>query len=134
MIVIDASAAVQGLLTYAEARRLMTDEALAVPHLADPEIAQALRNQVARGTITVQTGTQALLRWMRVGVTRFNTSGLLRRVWELRQNLSAYDATYVALAEALDCRLVTADAWQEGYKSDYHSGLSLRVEPATLGP
>lgn len=110
MIVIDASAAVQGLLTYAEARRLMTDEALAVPHLADPEIAQALRNQVARGAITVQTGTQALFRWMRVGVTRFNTSGLLRRVWELRQNLSAYDATYVALAEALDCRLVTADA------------------------
>lgn len=110
MVVIDASAAVQGLLTYAEARRLMTHEVLAIPHLADSEIAQALRNQVARGTITVQTGTQALLGWMRVGVTRFNTSGLLRRVWELRQNLSAYDATYVALAEALDCPLVTADA------------------------
>ncbi|NEM05423.1 type II toxin-antitoxin system VapC family toxin [Geodermatophilus normandii] len=51
----------------------------------------------------------ALDTWRRLGVTRHPASGLLDRVWQLRDDLTAYDATYVALAEALDCTVVTAD-------------------------
>lgn len=110
MIVIDASAAVLGLLSDSDARRLMMDEVLAVPHLADSEIAHALRGQVARGALTAQLGGHALQCWALLGVSRFAARGLHERVWELRENLSAHDATYVALAETLDCHLVTADA------------------------
>lgn len=106
----DASAVVLGLLNDSDARRMMADEVLAVPHLADPEIAQALRGQVARGAITERVGSQALGRWAMLGVSRFAARGLLGRTWELRENLTAYDATYVALAETLGCHLVTADA------------------------
>ena len=109
-MVIDASAVVLGLLNDADARRVMTDEALAVPHLVDSEVAHALRGQVARGVVGETTASEALGRWARVGVIRFAAVGLLGRVWELRENVSAYDGTYVALAESLDCPLVTADA------------------------
>ncbi len=109
-MVIDASVVVLGLLNDAKARRVMTDEALAVPHLVDSEVAHALRGQVARGVVSETTASEALGRWARVGVIRFAAVGLLGRVWELRENVSAYDGTYVALAESLDCPLVTADA------------------------
>jgi predicted nucleic acid-binding protein len=109
-MVIDASAVVLGLLNHADARRVMTDEALAVPHLVDSEVAHALRGQVARGVVSETTASEALGRWARVGVVRFAAVGLLGRVWQLRENVSAYDGTYVALAESLDCPLVTADA------------------------
>ncbi len=88
----------------------MMDETLAVPHLVDSEIAHALRWLVARGAMTENAATLALERWALLRVTRFAARGLLGRVWALRENLSAYDATYVALAETLGCDLVTADA------------------------
>ena len=109
-MVIDASAVVLGLLNDADARRVMIHEALAVPHLVDSEVARALRGQVLRGAISEATASRAVGRWARVGVIRFAAVGLLERVWDLRQNVSAYDGTYVALAESLDCHLVTADA------------------------
>ena len=109
-MVIDASAVVLGLLNDADARRVMIHEALAVPHLVDSEVAHALRGQVLRGAISEATASRAVGRWARVGVIRFAAVGLLERVWDLRQNVSAYDGTYVALAESLDCHLVTADA------------------------
>lgn len=109
MIVLDASAAVLALLNDGDARRSLARESTAVPHLADSEVAHALRSQVLRGTVGAAVAHAALARWARLGIRRFAVVGLLDRVWELRDNVTAYDATYVALAEALGCNLVTAD-------------------------
>lgn len=110
MIVVDASAAVLGLLNNGQARAALAAEAVAVPHLVDAEVANALRSQVMRGEVDERAARMALDRWARLGISRFGATGLLARVWELRSNLTAYDATYVALAEAIGCELLTADA------------------------
>ncbi len=110
MIVLDASAAVLALLNDGDARRSLANEAVAIPHLADSEVTQALRAQVLRGQIGADDAGAALARWMRLGLRRYGVVGLIARLWELRDNLTAYDATYVALAEVLACELVTADA------------------------
>lgn len=110
MIVLDASAAVLGLLNDGDARRALALQDVAVPHLADVEVANALRAQVLRGTVAAEAAGSALARWVQLGLRRFGAVGILERVWELRENLTAYDATYVALAEGLGCELVTADA------------------------
>lgn len=110
MIVLDASVAVLALLNDGEARRSVASETVAVPHLIDAEVAHALRAQVRRRRVDADDARAALARWARLGLRRFAVVGLLSRIWELRDNLTAYDATYVALAEALGCQLVTADA------------------------
>lgn len=110
MIVVDASAAVLALLNDGEARRALAAEAACVPHLADAEVAHTLRAHVRRGQIRADEGRTALVTWARLGIDRWGVAGLLPRVWELRDNLTAYDAIYVALAEALGSDLVTADA------------------------
>ena len=110
MIVLDASAAVLALLHDGNARRLLATRAIGVPYLADPEVMNALRGRVIRGQVAADVARFALDRWVRLGVRRFGAIGLLPRIWELRENLTAYDANYVALAEALACDLVTADS------------------------
>ncbi len=109
MIVVDASVVVLGLLNAGDARVTLRDEALVCPHLADAEVVHALRGQVRRGDVPLADATRAIDAWGRLGVQRVGVVGLLGRIWELRDNLSAYDATYVAVAEALDVPLVTAD-------------------------
>lgn len=110
MIVIDASAAALGLLNDGDARRSLATQPVAIPHLADSEVVSAMRAQVLRGAVGADDAGDALGRWARLGVRRFAVFGLVSRIWELRDNLTAYDATYVALAEALACELITADA------------------------
>ena len=69
-----------------------------------------MRRRVAAQQVQADAAWTALSSWQRLGVTRYAMIGLLNRVWELRENVSAYDASYVALAELLDCSLLTADA------------------------
>lgn len=110
MIVVDASAGMAALLNAGPARRAMSTQQLHAPHLIDSEIANVLRRKVAGGEVTVAAGWAALDTWRRLGVVRYPVFAILERVWELRENLSAYDASYVALAEHLDITLLTADA------------------------
>ena len=110
MIVLDASAAVLGLLNDGEGRRALIHEDVAIPYLADSEVAHALRAQERRGDLDGDRALAALAVWARLGLRRFGASASLGRVWELRENLTAYDATYIALAEMLGCNLITADA------------------------
>lgn len=109
MIVLDASAAVLALLNDGDARRSLATKPVAVPYLADSEVASALRAQLVRGQLDEPTARAGLVAWARLGIRRFSSVGLLGRIWELRDDLTAYDASYVALAEALACELVTAD-------------------------
>ena len=114
MIVIDASAAVSALLNDGPARRLLTVESVHAPHLVDAEVVSVLRRQAASGQLASKDARRALDVWTRLGLIRYAASPLLERVWELRAAVTAYDAMYVALAENLDCVLVTADARLSG--------------------
>ena len=109
MIVVDASVAVLGLFADGDARRLLATEQLLAPHLIDAEVVNAIRRQTKTGRIDAEVGRTAIGQWARLAIERITITGLLDRVWALRDNLSAYDASYVAMAEALRCSLVTAD-------------------------
>lgn len=110
MIVVDASAAVLALCDDGEARRMVSSERLHAPYLADTEVASSFRRLVLAGELDQADALDALLRWRRLAKRRYSVAGMLGRIWELRANLSAYDASYVALAENLGCALLTADA------------------------
>jgi len=109
VIVLDASAAISALVNAGSAREALDDGQVHVPHLIDSEVASGLRRQVMDGDLAPDDGWLALDTWRHLGVTRYPVYALLDRVWQLRENLTAYDASYVALAEALNCSLVTAD-------------------------
>jgi len=114
VIVIDASALLEALLRTpaAEAveRRLFEQgQTLHAPHLLDVEVAQVVRRYAANGEISDERGRAALHDLADFPVQRYPHDFLLSRVWELRNNLTAYDAVYVALAEALDAPLLTRD-------------------------
>jgi len=110
VIVVDASVALAALLNAGPARSALSTEQLHAPHLVDSEVANALRRGVIGGQLEGETGWAALDTWRRLGLTRYPVFSVRDRVWELRHNLSACDASYVALAELLDCSLLTADA------------------------
>jgi predicted nucleic acid-binding protein len=114
MIVIDASAVIEVLLrtptaSLVERRLFDPSQTLHAPHLLDVEVAQVIRRYAANGEIDVERGRAALADLADFPLHRYPHDFLLPRVWDLRNNLTAYDAMYVALAEALDAPLLTRD-------------------------
>lgn len=109
MIVVDTSASLAALLGQAPARDALLGQRLLAPHVIDAEIAHALRGLVLGGKVTEEQGRDVLDAWSCLAVDRLSMAPLLPRVWELRDNLTAYDAVFVAAAEAHNIPLVTAD-------------------------
>lgn len=114
MIVVDASALLEALLrtpaaAAVEARLFAPDQTLHAPHLLDVEVAQVLRRAAISGAIDEQRGREALADLAGLPMERYPHEILLPRIWALKHSLSAYDASYVALAEALDAPLLTHD-------------------------
>ncbi len=86
-------------------------EEVGVPHLLDSEVTNVLRRLVLRGLLGVEQGDAAMARFLQLELERFTADWLRPRMWELRENLTAYDATYVALAESIGASaLLTTDA------------------------
>ena len=114
MIVLDASAALDWILRtpvglQLEERIFSGDESVHAPHLLDLELSQVLRRLVREGRLSADRAEAALRNLMDSRLIRYPHFHLLPRIWELRHNLTAYDAAYVALAELLDATLVTHD-------------------------
>ncbi len=114
MIVVDASALVDLLLRAPAARAIQTrifapGQTLHAPHLLDIEVVHVIRRHAANGDIGSDRGQAALADLADLPLQRYPHGLFLQRIWALRNNLTAYDATYVALAEALGSVLLTRD-------------------------
>ena len=115
MIVLDASVVVELLLNGPLAdsvRRDLAgrDESFLVPHLLDVEVVSAIRGLVAGRRIDPHRSGQLLAQLAALPAERYAHLPLLGRIWELRHSFTAYDATYIALAEATHSVLYTSDA------------------------
>jgi predicted nucleic acid-binding protein len=115
LIVLDASAAIDWLLRTPAGLRIdrriySRDESLHAPHLIDVEISHVLRRLVREGEISADRAGQVIEDLLVLRLTRYPHWMLLPRIWKLRNNLSAYDAAYVALAEQLGATLISRDS------------------------
>jgi predicted nucleic acid-binding protein len=114
VIVVDASAVIEVLLNTPAAARILErlfapGETLHAPHLLDIEVAQVLRRYARAGQLDAARGEEALEDLADLPLTRYPHDLFLPRIWELRENVTAYDAAYLALAEALAAPLLTRD-------------------------
>jgi len=114
VLVVDTSAVVAALVArppnQALVDRLGADGDLHAPHLLDVELLHVLRGLVLAGQLSEDRAADARADFTDLTVVRYGHAPLADRAWELRNNLTAYDATFVALAEALNVPLVTCDA------------------------
>jgi predicted nucleic acid-binding protein len=114
MIVLDASAALDWILhtpvgLQVERRVYSGGESVHVPHLIDLELAQILRRLAGAGKLPADRANAALGILTDARLLRHPHYQLLPRIWQLRHNVTAYDAAYIALAESLDASLLTRD-------------------------
>ncbi len=114
MLVIDASALIELFLRTPTApaveERLLKARGLFAPHLLDVEVTNVVRRYCAAGEMSPERALEALKDLRALQIYRYAHEPLLARVWELRHNTTAYDAVYLALAEALGVPLLTCDA------------------------
>jgi predicted nucleic acid-binding protein len=114
MIVLDASAAIDWLLQTPAGKRIENRiysriETLHAPHLLDLEVAQVLRRLVQQGVLPAHRADEALRDLLDLRINRYAHFVLLPRIWQLRHNMSAYDAAYIVLAANLGAALLTRD-------------------------
>jgi predicted nucleic acid-binding protein len=113
MIVLDASVVIEVLLQSDIGRsvedRLFGGQVLNAPHLLDLEVAQVLRRHVLQGVLEPARAEGALEDFQDFRIERYAHHLFLGRIWALRENVTAYDAAYLALAEALEAPLLTTD-------------------------
>lgn len=113
MLVVDASFVVAALVdggregTWADS--MLAGDALAAPHLLPVEVANILRRSAAGGELTADSASMAHADLLALRIELFPYRPFASRVWELRENVTCYDAWYVALAEVLDAPLATLD-------------------------
>ena len=107
--VIDASAAIEALLGDVDAAAALTEMGVFAPELVDLEFTSALRKMVLRNEAPARSVEELLAEWANNDVVRCPHVPLLERVWAMRERITTYDASYVALAEQLGLPLVTAD-------------------------
>ncbi|MFI5427343.1 type II toxin-antitoxin system VapC family toxin [Aeromicrobium sp. UC242_57] len=114
MQVVDANVVIDALSLRGNvgdsAREVIARRTTVVPHLLDVEVLHVLRRLERRGFLSGPQAGRAVRGLSEMPVTRRSHHPLIPRIWDLRDNLTPYDASYVALAEALGCPLVTADA------------------------
>jgi predicted nucleic acid-binding protein len=114
MIVLDASAAIDWLLQTPAGKRIENriysrTETLHAPHLLDLEVTQVLRRLVQQGVLPAHRADEALRDLLDLRINRYAHFMLLPRIWQLRHNMSAYDAAYIVLAANLGAALLTRD-------------------------
>lgn len=114
MIVVDTSAVLDALVASPRheelAKRLAGEDDLHAPHLIDVEFLHVVRRLVIVGELSVERAADARLDFADLTMMRYPHHPLADRMWQLRHNLTAYDAAFIALSEALDAPLVTTDA------------------------
>jgi predicted nucleic acid-binding protein len=111
-VVIDAPALVELLLRRERASAVLQavgDTQMVAPDVINPEVLWALRRRERNGKLRADRARQAVEDLLDAPLRRFPTLPLLPAVWELRANVTSYDACYVALARDLHCALVTGD-------------------------
>jgi predicted nucleic acid-binding protein len=114
VVVVDTSAVLEAIVarepTPGLVTRLTDDGDLHAPHLIDTEVLYALRRMSIHRDLSDERATDARTDFAELAIVRYPHEPLNDRVWELRHNLTAYDATFIALAEALGAALITCDA------------------------
>ena len=109
MIVLDASAFIDAVDGRRNVIERLAGEDIHAPHLLDVEVVSALRRLMAEGRLDEGLADRALEILEKADIHRHQHTPLLRRVWELSHQISAYDAAYVSLAAVMDVPLVTTD-------------------------
>jgi predicted nucleic acid-binding protein len=115
LIVLDASAVIDVLVESGPGTESIRErieepgQSLHVPQLVDLEVLQTLRRYALHGTLSQERSNKAFDDLTNIVFERYPHTPLLGRIWQLKNNLTAYDATYVALAQSLTCHLITAD-------------------------
>lgn len=123
IVVVDASAIVDGLLRVGDIARKLSWHELHAPVTVDAEVLHGLRRRWLGGLLEGRDGAAAITVFQAIPITRHPVQQLVTRMWSIRHNVSAYDAGYVALAELLDVPLLTRDR-----RLSKSSGHAARIE------